>query len=110
MMLEILDEALVILNGNKDLSGIGKLLHEAWQIKRGLTNKISNPQNDSIYSAAIGAGALGGKLMGAGGGGFMLIFAKPHIQPKIIRKLKNLLYVPFKFENLGSQTIFYSMD
>lgn len=107
-MHKMVDEALGILNSNKDLSKFGKLMHENWKIKRTLSRKISTPRIDEIYSIALRAGALGGKLLGAGSGGFMLIFAKPEVQPKIKRKLKNLLYVPFQFENLGSQIIFYS--
>ena len=107
MMFQMVNQALEVLNSNSDLSEFGKLLHENWQIKRSLTNKISTPLIDEIYSTALSAGALGGKLLGAGGGGFMLIFAKPEVQPKIKNKFKNLLYVPFQFENLGSQIIFY---
>lgn len=107
MMFQMVNQALEVLNSNSDLSEFGKLLHENWQIKRSLTNKISTPLIDEIYSTAISAGALGGKLLGAGGGGFMLIFAKPEVQPRIKNKFKNLLYVPFQFENLGSQIIFY---
>ena len=102
------NRALEILNTNTDLSEFGKLLHQNWQIKRRLTDKISTPHIDEIYDAALRAGALGGKLLGAGGGGFMLVFARPDVQPKIKKRLKNLLYVPFRFENLGSQIIFYS--
>ncbi|MCK4795558.1 MAG: kinase [Desulfobacteraceae bacterium] len=108
MMHQMVNRALEILNSKTDLAKFGRLLHENWQIKRSLSRKISIPLVDEIYSAALGAGALGGKILGAGGGGFMLIFAKPEVQPKIRRKLKNLLYVPFKFESLGSQIIFYS--
>lgn len=106
-MRQMVDEAINILNGDNDLLDFGKLLHENWQLKRSLTDKISTPLIDEIYSTALSAGALGGKLLGAGGGGFMLIFAKPEVQPRIKNKLKNLLYVPFRFENLGSQIIFY---
>ncbi len=109
-MHEMVGVALEILNSNADLLDFGKLMHENWQIKRSLSNKISTSIIDEMYSAAIEAGALGGKLLGAGGGGFMLIFAKPEIQPKIKEKLKKLLYVPFRFEDSGSQIIFYSPD
>lgn len=108
MMHGMVNSAIDILNSNSDLSKFGKLLHENWQIKRSLSNKISTSAIDEIYSAAIRAGASGGKLLGAGGGGFMLIYAKPEIQHKIRVKLKKLLHVPFRFETLGSQIIFYS--
>ncbi|MFH1202773.1 MAG: kinase [Candidatus Omnitrophota bacterium] len=107
-MFEMVNTALEILNSKSDLSKFGKLLHESWQIKRSLSYKISNPRIDEIYSTAMRAGALGGKILGAGGGGFMLIFAKPGTQPKIKERLRDLLYVPFRFETLGSQIIFYS--
>ena len=109
-MRQMVDEAINILNGNNDLLEFGKLLHESWQLKRSLTDKISTPQVDDIYTAARDAGAIGGKLLGAGGGGFILLFARPEIQPKIKEKLSRLLYVPFQFENLGSQIIFYEAD
>ena len=108
LMLQMLDEALKILNSDDDLAKFGKILHENWKIKRSLTDKISTPVIDEIYSSAIKAGALGGKLLGAGGGGFILFFARPEVQPAIRKKLKKLLYVPLRLENLGSQIIFYS--
>ena len=108
LMQEMVNAALEILNSSCDLSSFGKLLHENWQIKRSLSYKISTSMIDEIYSSALRAGASGGKLLGAGGGGFILIFAEPEIQPKIKERLKKLLYVPFRFENLGSQIIFYS--
>ncbi len=107
-MHEMVIKALEILSSNSDLSKFGRLLHENWQLKRTLSNKISTSTIDEIYSASMEAGALGGKLLGAGGGGFMVIFARPEDQPKIREKLKKLLWVPFRFENLGSQIIFYS--
>jgi len=109
-MRQMVDEAINILNGNNDLLEFGKLLHESWQLKRSLTGKISTPQVDDIYTAARDAGAIGGKLLGAGGGGFILLFARPEIHPKIKEKLSRLLYVPFQFENLGSQIIFFEAD
>lgn len=108
LMFEMVNRALEILNSNSDLSEFGKLLHENWQIKRSLSQKISTPLIDEIYSNARRTGALGGKLLGAGGGGFILLFAKPEVQPKIRERLRKFLYVPFRFENLGSQIIFYS--
>ena len=104
-------EAINILNRNSgDLKDFGKLLHEAWKIKKNLSNLISTKAIDEIYDAAVGAGALGDKLLGAGGGGFMLFFAPPENQPLIKEKLKNLLYVPFRFEGLGTQIVLYSTE
>jgi len=108
-MSEMVEEAIDILNGgDSDITDFGKLLHESWMIKRSLTEKISNHQIDEIYEEALNAGALGGKLLGAGGGGFIMFFVEPEFQPEVKDRLKNLLYVPFKFENLGSQIIYYA--
>lgn len=104
----MVDEAIGILNRGNGLSDFGKLLHESWSIKRELSSQITDKSIDEIYAAAREAGALGGKLLGAGGGGFMLIFAEPAAQPKIKEKLKKLLYVPFRFEQLGNQIIYYA--
>ncbi|MFC1724222.1 kinase [candidate division KSB1 bacterium] len=100
-------EAVDILNSRHDIVEFGKLLHEGWMLKRELSDKISNDFIDDIYNAARDAGTIGGKISGAGGGGFMLLFAKPENQTKIKEALKNLLYVPIKFESFGSQIIFY---
>jgi D-glycero-alpha-D-manno-heptose-7-phosphate kinase len=110
-MRDMVDDAISILNGSgSDISDFGKLLHESWTIKRSLTDKISTPQIDKIYNNALKAGALGGKLLGAGGGGFVLFFVEPEFQPMVRQKLKNLLYVPFNFDTTGSQIIYYSPE
>ena len=110
-MLEIVDEAKNILNDNKiSLDEFGKLLNEQWYLKKSLTKYISNPIIDNIYNTAINAGAIGGKLLGAGGGGFMLFYAKKKYHKKIKESLKNKLIVPFRFEKTGSQIIYYSHD
>lgn len=108
-MMEMVDEAINILNG--DVAGFhqfGKLLHESWKLKRGLTHLITTSSIDSLYESALDAGALGGKLLGAGGGGFMLLFAPPEKHKMIKARLKNILQVPFYFEKLGTQVILYS--
>lgn len=109
-MLQMVQEGVSILAGDHDLADFGELLHEAWMVKRQLTNKITTPLIDQIYEAARNAGALGGKLLGAGGGGFMLIFAKPELHHKINAALPGLLQVPFQFEGSGSQIVFYQQD
>lgn len=109
IMREMVDEAVDILNGDHgSIHDFGKLLHESWMLKKSLTNKISNRDIDGIYESARQAGALGGKLCGAGGGGFMLFLVPPEFQPKVKEALKKLLLVPFRFETLGSHVIFYS--
>ncbi len=103
----MVEEAIKILDGNGSLDDFGKLLDESWKIKKTLSSQISNYHIDEIYTTAKEAGALGGKLLGAGGGGFILFFVKPEFQSKVREKLKNLLYVPIKFESSGSQLIYY---
>ena len=105
-MYDMVFTAMEILNGNQ-IRQFGELLHENWQLKRDLSDKISSSHIDEIYDTARGAGAIGGKLLGAGGGGFILLFVPPQAQKRIREKLKKLLLVPFEFENLGSQIIFY---
>lgn len=108
-MYEMVQEARDILNGG-DLLKFGKLLDESWQLKRSLSDKISTGHIDDLYNSAMKAGAIGGKLLGAGGGGFVLLFVEPQHKPKVRSALKDLLEVPIKFENLGSQIIFFQPD
>jgi D-glycero-alpha-D-manno-heptose-7-phosphate kinase len=89
-----------------DTIGFGKLLHESWQIKRGLSDKIAPAFVDDIYQRARGAGAIGGKLLGAGGGGFMLFVVRPNDHIKVLSALSELLLVPIKFESSGTQIVF----
>lgn len=107
MMQELVDEAKNILNSKSNIVEFGKLLHESWQLKKSLSDKISRPEIDRVYDTALSAGATGGKLLGAGGGGFILFFVKPELQDKVRKRLNKLLMVKFRFENLGSQIIFY---
>jgi D-glycero-alpha-D-manno-heptose-7-phosphate kinase len=105
----MVDEAIKTLNGSHEtINDFGKLLHESWMIKRTLTTKISNNHIDEMYISAIKAGAFGGKICGAGGGGFLLIFVTPENRPKVKKALEGLLHVPIRFENLGSHVIHYS--
>ncbi len=106
-MYQMVEEGMSILARGGDLADFGLLLHETWKIKRSLTSKISSRMIDEIYEAARKAGAIGGKLLGAGGGGFMLLFAKPENHSRINDALRGFLRVPFSFESTGSQIIFY---
>jgi D-glycero-alpha-D-manno-heptose-7-phosphate kinase len=107
---DMVEEGLSILNSDEDIGGFGKLLHETWQAKRSLGSMVSNSNVDEIYEQAISAGALGGKLTGAGGGGFLLLFVPPSNQIRMREKLSKLVYVPFKFEFSGSQIIFFDPE
>ncbi len=106
----MVDDALRILSGSGSLNDFGHLLHEAWSVKRSLTSSISPGFVDVIYDTARSAGALGGKLLGAGGGGFMLFFVSPERREEVLLALNHLLVVPIQFENSGSQIIFYEPD
>lgn len=100
------DEAIDVLASPADLRPFGELLHEVWQMKRGLSSEVSNPEIDEIYEEARAAGALGGKIAGAGGGGFMLLFVPPEHQARVRQRLSDLIHAPFRFESSGSQIIF----
>ncbi len=109
-MNQMVNEGREVLCGDGDLSAFGELLHEGWQRKRRLSSLATNSRVDDIYAAAREAGAIGGKLTGAGGGGFMLLFAPPERRQAVIDRLDTLLHVPFSFESSGSQIIFYDPD
>jgi D-glycero-alpha-D-manno-heptose-7-phosphate kinase len=110
-MRQMVDEAeAIVSNPNRSLDEFGHLLNESWQIKRTLTQNITNNNLDEIYEAGRSAGALGGKLLGAGGGGFMLFFVAPERRKELRMRLKNLLCVPFSFSNRGSQVIVNEPD
>ena len=105
---QMVDYATEILGNNQvPLIEIGKLLHHSWQLKRTLSNKVSTLEIDHIYDLARSAGAIGGKLLGAGGGGFILLFATPDKHNAIKEKLKKLVYVDFNFEDIGSRVVLY---
>jgi D-glycero-alpha-D-manno-heptose-7-phosphate kinase len=106
-MLRLVDEALSILAGSAPIAEFGRLLDEGWRLKRSLSAKISTREIDAMYETAKHSGALGGKLLGAGGGGFLLLFAPPDRQDAVRRALKGHLHVPFRFDPQGSQIIFY---
>ena len=108
LMGELVDQAIgILLNSNAPIDEFGKLLDLSWKYKRGLSDQVSTPEIDEIYEAAIQAGAIGGKILGAGGGGFMLLFAKPEKHAAIRDRLKNLVHVGFNFDNSGSRIALY---
>ncbi len=102
---EMVEESIDILLSGMDLREFGELLHEAWQTKRTLSDLVSTPQVDALYERARSAGAVGGKLTGAGGGGFLLLFVPPKKRRAVLETLAELLHVPFEFENAGSQIV-----
>lgn len=105
----LVDKSVDILTDEScSLTFFGELLDNAWNLKRKLGNKISNDSIDQLYNRAKAAGAIGGKLLGAGGGGFLLLFVENSNQPKVRAALNELLYVPFNFESRGTQVIFNS--
>jgi D-glycero-alpha-D-manno-heptose-7-phosphate kinase len=110
-MLQLVDEAEgIVTNPNRSMDDFGRLLNESWQIKRTLTHKITNGSIDEIYNAGIEAGALGGKLLGAGGGGFMLFYVSPDKREALKSRLKRLLCVPLGFSQRGSQVVVYEPE
>ena len=86
----------------------GELLNEQWKVKKSMTNLITNSKIDEMYDEGIRSGALGGKLLGAGGGGFILFLVPPEKHDLIITNLSSILHVPFKFDFSGSQIVYYS--
>ncbi|MBN2138011.1 MAG: hypothetical protein JW720_09400 [Sedimentisphaerales bacterium] len=104
---KMVDDALRILTEGRDIKDFGRLLHESWRLKRSLTDRISNSEIDDIYNRACDAGAMGGKLLGAGGGGFMIFFVEPDKQTRVMDAMDGFLHVPFRFDSTGSEIIFH---
>ena len=103
---DMVEDAIKILNEGS-LDDFGHLLNDAWEQKRSLSDLVTNQEVDEIYSSSIAAGALGGKLSGAGGGGFLLLYVPKEKQAGVKKALSQLLHVPFRFESNGSQIIFF---
>jgi D-glycero-alpha-D-manno-heptose-7-phosphate kinase len=109
-MHDYVEQSCAILNSDKDLTAFGELLHQAWQAKRAMSDKVSNARVDALFDEARKAGAIGGKLLGAGGGGFILLFVPPAKQAKVRQQFTRLIEVPFEFEFSGSQIIFFDTE
>ena len=108
MMRELVDEAYkIITSGRDDFADFGRLLNETWLLKRKLSSKITSKDIDELYAAALGHGAIGGKLLGAGGGGFILFYVEPEHQERVKKALHQYLHVPFRFDFSGSEIIVY---
>jgi len=110
IMRDLVDEGVGILNSTKDIVLFGELLHESWQLKRTLSSQVSNDAVEAVYARAQAAGAVGGKLLGAGGGGFLLLFVPPEDQAHVRQTLAELIHVPFEFDFSGSQIIFFDPE
>lgn len=110
IMKDLVDESMALLNCNSGLTGFGELLHEAWQEKRSLSHCVSNGEVDQMYQNARTAGATGGKITGAGGGGFLLLFVPPERHDSVRQALSKLIHVPFSFDYGGSQIVYYQHE
>lgn len=107
-MLSLVDEAeRVLTDKESDLDDFGRMLDYTWKLKRQTGPAVSTNSIDELYEKAMVAGALGGKLLGAGGGGFLVFYVKPDYQDSVRRAMRNLLYIPFKFEDGGTRVIYY---
>ena len=110
-MKSLVDEAEAILTDrHADLDEFGRMLDHTWKLKRGISNGISTDTIDGMYERARRAGALGGKLLGAGGGGFLLFYVDREHRAELMKAMKDLLYIPFEFENAGSTVIHYTPE
>ena len=110
-MYHLVDQAEEILvNKDKDLDEFGRLLDYTWKLKRGISGGISTDSIDAQYERGMAAGALGGKLLGAGGGGFLLFYVPKGKEAAVKEAMKDLLFVPFKFENEGTKVIYYNAE
>lgn len=104
----MVDEAIAIVQRSQTpLEYFGELMHENWELKKSLSDQVSTPKIDEIYDVARAAGAIGGKLLGAGGGGFLCLFVKPELHAKVRAALECFIHVPFRFENSGSKIVLY---
>ena len=110
-MHDLVDEAeKVLTNQETDLDDFGRLLDTTWRLKKGTGNAVSTDNIDRLYEKGIKAGALGGKLLGAGGGGFLIFYVRPERQNTVRHAMSNLMYIPFEFENGGTRVIYYSPE
>ena len=110
-MYELVDEAETVLTDKeRNLDDFGRLLDTTWRLKKGTGNAISTNSIDGLYEKGIEAGALGGKLLGAGGGGFLVFYVQPEKQKAVRESMKDLMYIPFKFEDGGTRVIHYSSE
>ena len=110
-MYDLVDDAEAILTDEgRNLDDFGRLLDLTWKLKKGTGTAISTGSIDELYEKAMNAGALGGKLLGAGGGGFLVFYVQPNKHEAVKEAMKELMYIPFKFEDGGTRVIHYSPE
>ena len=110
-MYSLVDEAeKVLTDKTADLDDFGRLLDHTWKLKRRTGSAVSTNSIDGLYSRGIEAGALGGKLLGAGGGGFLVFYVRPEHQENVRKAMSDLMYIPFEFENGGTRVIHYTPE
>ena len=110
-MLTLVDKAEHILTDKTaDLDDFGRLLDHTWRLKKQTGSAVSTDNIDKLYEKGIKAGALGGKLLGAGGGGFLIFYVQPEYQKNVKEAMKDLMYIPFKFEDGGTRVIHYTPE
>ena len=110
-MYELVDQAEAILeNKHSDLNDFGRLLDMTWRLKRQTGDAVTTNSIDELYEKGLAAGALGGKLLGAGGGGFLVFYITPEKKENVMKAMNDLLYVPFRFEDSGTQIIHYTPE
>ena len=110
-MYSLVDDAERILTDrNADLDDFGRLLDHTWRLKRQTGSAVSTDSIDALYERGIAAGAVGGKLLGAGGGGFLVFYVRPDDRKRVREAMKDLMYIPFEFENSGTQVIYYTPE
>ena len=110
-MLSLVDDAeRVLTDKEKNLDDFGRLLDHTWKLKRQTGSAVSTNSIDELYAKGMAAGALGGKLLGAGGGGFLVFYVQPERQDAVRWAMRDLLYIPFKFEDSGARIIHYTPE
>ncbi|MCH5193827.1 MAG: kinase [Oscillospiraceae bacterium] len=110
-MLSLVDDAeKILVDKSADIDDFGRLLDHTWRLKRQTGSKISTGSIDELYEKGLAAGALGGKLLGAGGGGFLLFYVRPEKQAAVIEAMSGLLHIPFEFEDKGTRVIYYAPE
>jgi D-glycero-alpha-D-manno-heptose-7-phosphate kinase len=110
-LFEMVDEGIkILIDSASPIENFGRLLDEGWQYKKALSSQVTSPLIDQAYDAALGAGAHGGKILGAGGGGFLMFIVPQNAQAKVREALKNMVCVPIKFDYSGSQVVVFEPD